>query len=305
MTDARYDSAVPVSENQQLAANSYHLLVVAQEQFGININELNAEQKLQAERVAGRKAAIEAKVLGSEMAVGVMVPKSVLDEAVTKVMERYESEEEFEQGIIANGLSRLSLRRAISQELKVDAVMDRVASEIAATDETEASLYYYVNKDRFKRPETRTAHHILITINDDYPENTRANAQTKMTEIAARLYKKKHSFSDQAGKHSECPTAMNGGLLGKVKRGVLFPELEQVLFSMTAGEVSDAVESEVGFHLIYCHEIEDAGIMPLAEILPRLCEQLTQDARSKHQRQWLAGILKTDTQAANKEVAKS
>jgi len=302
MTEVCNDTA-PAALAIEQAANRYHLLVVAQEQFGRNVNELDDEQRRRAERVAARKSAIEDKVLGTEMAVGAMIPESVLDEAVGKVMERYESKEEFDQSMVVNGLNLASLRKAIAQELKVDAVMERVANEVAATDETEASLYYYVNKEKFKRPETRTASHILITINDDYVENTRDNAQLKINEIAVRLNKKKHSFSDQANKHSECPTAMNGGLLGKVKRGVLFPELERALFSLRAGDISTAIETEVGLHLLFCHEIEPAGIMPLAEILPRLCEQLTLDARSKYQRQWLAGLLKAGTTAVTNEVA--
>ena len=301
MTEQRIGSTSLATESQE-PANSYHLLVVAQEQFGRNANELDDEQRRQAERVAARKSAIEDKVLGTELAIGVMIPDSVLDEAVAKVILRYESKEEFEQSMVANGLNLASLREAIAQELQVDAVMERVANEIAATDETEASLYYYVNKEKFKRPETRTASHILITINDDYVENTRDNAQLKINEIAVRLNKKKHSFSDQANKHSECPTAMNGGLLGKVKRGVLFPELERALFSLRAGDISTAIETEVGLHLLFCHEVEPAGIMPLVEILPRLCEQLTLDARSKYQRQWLAGLLKAGMPAVTNEV---
>jgi peptidyl-prolyl cis-trans isomerase C len=276
---------------------------VAQEQFGRHVTELDDEQRRQAERVAARKSVIEDKVLGTEMAVGVTIPESILDEAIEKVRARYDSKDEFEQSIIANGLNLASLRKAIAQELKVDAVMERVANQIPATDETEAGLYYYVNKDKFKRPETRTASHILITINDDYPENTRDNAQRTINEIAVRLNKKKYSFSDQASKHSECPTAMNGGLLGKVKKGVLFPELERELFSLKAGDLSAVIETEVGLHLLFCHEIEPPGIMPLREILPRLCEKLTLDAREKYQRQWLAKILKTGASEATNEVA--
>ncbi len=292
-------STVPMIDK---TTHRYHLLVVAQEQFGRNVTELDDEQRRQAERVAARKSAIEDKVLSTEMAVGVMIPESVLGEAIEKVRTRYDSKDEFEQSIIANGLNLTSLRKAIAQELKVDAVMDRVASQIPATDETDACLYYYVNKDKFKRPETRTASHILITINDDYLENTRDNAQKKINEIAVRLNKKKYSFSDQASKHSECPTAMNGGLLGKIKRGVLFPELERELFSLKAGDLSAVIETEVGLHLLFCHKIEPPGVMPLEEILPRLCEKLTLDAREKYQRQWLSRILKTGTSEATDGV---
>ncbi|MDD5462304.1 MAG: peptidylprolyl isomerase [Methylococcales bacterium] len=56
-------------------------------------------------------------------------------------------------------------------------------------------------------------------------------------------------------KHSECPTALQGGVSGIVPRGKLCPELDAALFSIKAGEISEIVESEIGFHLVLCQQI--------------------------------------------------
>lgn len=51
---------------------------------------------------------------------------------------------------------------------------------------------------------------------------------------------------------------MEGGLLGNVTPGKLYPELEPVAFALTAGQISPVVESEIGFHILRCDEIHPA-----------------------------------------------
>jgi peptidyl-prolyl cis-trans isomerase SurA len=58
-------------------------------------------------------------------------------------------------------------------------------------------------------------------------------------------------FANMAKKYSEDPgSAVQGGDLGFVKRGVFYPEFEAVAFSMEANQISDIVESPVGYHII-------------------------------------------------------
>ena len=58
-------------------------------------------------------------------------------------------------------------------------------------------------------------------------------------------------FAEMAKKYSDDPgSASHGGDLGFVKKGVFYPEFESVAFSLKPGEISDVVESPVGFHII-------------------------------------------------------
>lgn len=276
---------------------AYHLLQVAQKKFAATPAALNADQRRQATRIALKKMEIESAVLGSAEAAGVVVADSRIDDALTSIREQYETAEDLESALQDAGLDEELLRTALARELQVEQVLDKVSSAVAPVSETDARLYYYMHPDEFQRPEVRTARHILITINADFPENQREAALQRIQTIAARIDRKPHRFAEQALKHSECPTSLNGGLLGNVTRGNLYPELEAVLFALEPGQMSDVIESPLGFHLLLCDSIDPAREMMFDEILPVLRQQLDARQRSRYQRAWLEALLKATSES--------
>lgn len=60
------------------------------------------------------------------------------------------------------------------------------------------------------------------------------------------------NFIDLAKKYSTEPGAENtGGDLGWFSKGKMVPEFEQAVFNMDVGEISDVIETQFGYHLIY------------------------------------------------------
>ncbi len=280
--------------NEHLPGDSerrYRLLKVALERFGCEPAALDDQQQRQAERIIGRQLQIEEAVLHSREALGVLVPDSQIDEAWSRIAARYDDAQALEQALEANGLDAARVRALLARELKVEAILDRISTGLAPISDTDVSLYYFSHLEQFERPETRLARHILITINEDFPENSRAAALSRIQAIAKRLGNKPERFAEQAMKHSECPTSLQGGVLGEVKRGTLFPELEACLFGLAPGQLSEVVESPLGFHLLFCEAVTAAGCLPLEEVLPRLRDWLESRQRQARQRQWLEQLL--------------
>ncbi|WP_018277197.1 nitrogen fixation protein NifM [Teredinibacter turnerae] len=289
-------------EQQDLA---FQLFKVAQEKYGEAIDKLEKPQYDDALRIAQRKIRIEEAVLSSSAAAKVSVPANQIDEALEQIRGRYEEESDFYTDIQRVGIDETFFYQALSRELHVEAILDFISSDCDGVTETEISLYYYMNVAKFHMPEVRTARHILVTINEDNVENSRANSLKKINQIASRLGKKPDRFSEQALKHSECPTSLQGGLMGKVKPGVLYPEIEQALFALKVGELSEVVESPLGFHIVLCEEIQQEGTVPLQDVYPRLEEFLQNRKRKQRQRQWLESILTSsnDSHYENGEAA--
>ena len=278
-------SAVARKNIEQWA--DYRTLRIAGEQFGKAPAELSAAERQQLENIAANEREIEALVLNSEEARHVSVPDSQVEEALKQIRQRYENDDQFAEALAYNGLDENDVRDGLLQELRVEAVMDLIASRAVRVDETEATMYYYLHQDSFTKPETRSARHILITVNEDYAENQRDVAHQRLLTIADRIAKTPHRFAEQAQKHSECPSGLNGGVLGELKAGVLFPQLDSALFDMAEGEIRGPIESEIGWHLLLCEQIDRERIMPLDEVLPRLLEELQHRQNKREQKLWL------------------
>lgn len=282
---------------------AYQLYKVAQEKYKCAVGNLDKAQYDDAVRIAKRKMKIEEVVLSSCEAGRVVVPEIQVKDALAEIRGRYENGFSLAHDLQILGMEEQHFSRALARELHVNAVLDFVASAYGCVTDTDASLYYYMNIEKFHQPEIRTARHILITIDESSPENQREQSQCRIRAIVNRLTKAPGRFEEQALKHSECPTSLEGGLLGSVKPGVLYQELERVLFTLSVGEISGVVESPLGFHLLRCDEVLEAGTPPLDDVLPRLREYLETQKRKKMQQQWLSHLLQQHVTQDSGEMA--
>lgn len=253
--------------------------------------ELDGAELEKVNQLAVKEFEIESKILKTKEARDIVVPESVVDQSLKNIEERYSGKEEFLSDLERNGINMEMLRQSLHRELKVESVMDRVAVRAADISDIDVQIYYYLHLERMQKPEMRSVRHILITINDEFPENARDRALARMEMLFDRVKRKPKRFAEQAMKHSECPTAMQGGYIGKVNKGQLYPELDQILFSMKQGEVSEVVESPIGFHLLLCESIEKAGAIPYSEAKKKIRDKLEERRKKRCQRMWLKTIL--------------
>lgn len=266
---------------------AYHFLRAALERFQISVPELNEEQYAEAERIANRSFALESVVLASPEALGVVSSDKDIASAVAEIESRYENHTVFIEDLNRNGLDERVLRSALARELLFNAVMERVSSRIPAVSDLDIQIFYQLHTDRFVRPETRKARHILVTLNDDYPENTYDSAVERLQPLVEKLRRNPGRFKDLARKHSECPTALEGGRLGELTAGKLYPELDTELFAMEEGEISGIIQTEIGLHILYCEKVNKATRVPLARAKKKIRAILEQRQRRACQKAWL------------------
>jgi len=270
----------------------YTLLRAALTLFKKKPDELQAAELKQAEVQALNEFNIESRILNAPEAGAVIISDKELQDAYQEIRARYEDDEIFLSDLEKNHLNKETLNAALFRQCRVNVVMELIASRAPTISEIEIGIYYHLHAEQFNRPERREACHIYISINPDYPENTRETAFSRMQELSEKLQKKPYKFAELALKHSECPTALQGGVLGLVPRGKLYPELDAVLFSIKAGEISEIVESEIGFHLVLCKQIQRAETLSLLKATPKIRQIMNERSRRTCQRAWLASLTK-------------
>jgi peptidyl-prolyl cis-trans isomerase C len=273
-------------------AVAYLELKAAQNLFGKMPTALEADEREHVRKMAAKQFGLEARVLAAPEARDAMVPPASLDAAMEEIRTRYSDEADFHADLQRNGLDEDSFRDALERELLVEAILEKVGTRAAQVSDIDVELYYQYHPDQFRRQETRRARHILITLNDDLPDNTRPVAQNRIEAVAARLAREPKRFEEQAMKHSECPTALQGGLLGEVPSGQLYPELDAALFRMQEGETSEILESPMGLHLLRCESITPAAVLTLKEARGPIRTLLEQRRKRVCQGAWIKQLLK-------------
>lgn len=270
---------------------AYLALKAAQKLYSKAPAALQREEFERVQSMARQQHKLEARVLAAPEARDVMVPPSTLEAAMQEIRGRYPSEAEFADDLLNNGLDEAGFASALEREMKVEGILEKVGTQAARISDMDVELYYQYHPEQFRRPETRLARHILITINETIAENTRAEAGKRIATIQARLAKEPQRFEEQALKHSECPTALDGGKLGDLPRGKLFPELDKALFELKAGEVSGVLESELGFHVLRCDTITEAGVLGYNQAKLHIRKLMEQKRKRVCQQAWMKQLL--------------
>ena len=101
------------------------------------------------------------------------------------------------------------------------------------------------------------ARHILLRTRAGFSDT---DAERKLNGLRDQIKIKSADFGELAKKFSEDGSAANGGLLGWMGPGELVPEFEQAMNSLQIGDVSSAVKSQFGWHLIQVVERRESQL---------------------------------------------
>lgn len=247
---------------------------------------LSEAEHLRVSEVATRQNAIEQRILSSREAASVVVPPDTLRTRIFEIRQRYQSEHELADELERIGLDEEQLAAAVERDLSVEALLDKVAARVDRVSAVDAEIYYHLHPKAFHRPETRHLRHILITF-DNAGEKVEATAKL---EALRTTLKNAREFGEAALRHSQCPTATQGGQLGVVRRQQLYPQLEEVAFVLNESEISAVIESPIGLHIVRCDEVLPSGTLPFKVVREKLIEKLTDDRRRQVQRQWIKDL---------------
>jgi len=144
----------------------------------------------------------------------------------------------------------------------------------ASVDEAEVRAAYDKRKAEFSREEQRKARSILAKVSQSDSGMLREAARKKIEKAQARLNAGEDFSKVAADLSDDRSTAEKGGDLGWFKQGLLVAEFDEAVFSMEKGEISDIVETELGYHLISLDDIRAASETPFEQVKEKLKDEL-------------------------------
>jgi peptidyl-prolyl cis-trans isomerase D len=156
-------------------------------------------------------------------------------------------------------LSKESVRLQYA-ELRLDTVAAAVT-----VNPSELEAWYRQNQSRYLEPEKRHARHILISNGGGKDPAADAAALAKAQSVEKELHSG-GDFATLAKKYSQDPgSARQGGDLGWALRNAYVMPFADKLFAMKAGEISDPVRTQFGYHIIRLEEVQPEHGKTLAD----------------------------------------
>ncbi|HIJ55186.1 MAG TPA: hypothetical protein HPQ03_03575 [Deltaproteobacteria bacterium] len=130
--------------------------------------------------------------------------------------------------------------------------------------EEEISAYHNENKNQFITPKTIEARHILFKVEPDAEDKTDESVKKKAMDVL-KLARTGKDFAELAKEYSEGPSKDNGGYLGTFPKNAMVEPFASTAFSLKAGEISEPVKTQFGWHLIKVEKVNEASSLPESE----------------------------------------
>ncbi|HID96449.1 MAG TPA: hypothetical protein EYP53_10410 [Candidatus Latescibacteria bacterium] len=176
-----------------------------------------------------------------------------LNEELERIKGQFSSPQEYERQLKREGLTERELRKRYREEIKNYLLKQKVMASLAqgiTVSRREVVDFFRANADSLPRqPEMVNISHILLK-----PSVDREQAYQRIQQLLERI-RSGEDFDMLAQEYSEDPgSAGEGGDLGWFTRGTMLPEFEEVAFSLEPGQISDVVETDLGYHIIKVEE---------------------------------------------------
>jgi len=155
------------------------------------------------------------------------------------------------------------LNETKNQIITREVIGQEVGRHISVTDK-EVQDYYNAHKSDFVREEKVYLSEILISTEGKDAAGGAA-AEKKAKQIATQASKGER-FTDLARDNSDATTAKDGGILGGYKKGDLTKEIEDAVWNLPKGAVTQPVKVPTGFEVFRVDDHTKAGLAPLADV---------------------------------------
>jgi peptidyl-prolyl cis-trans isomerase C len=144
-------------------------------------------------------------------------------------------------------------------------IEQRAPEALRVTDDEIKELYEKHRDRRLTKPEQVRVSHILVATEKMDPQQ-KAEARTRIERILAQVREPGADFAALATRESDCPSKAKGGDLGfSPRRGGLAEPLAAAAFSLQVGQISDVVESPLGYHILKVTDKAGPRTMSLEE----------------------------------------
>ena len=168
------------------------------------------------------------------------------------------------KAVEAQGISFEDFKSNIRNGMLTQEVIRREVGSRIIIGRDEIQKYYDEHKNEFQRPALVYLREIFVST-EGKKEAEVPELEKKAKTLLERV-KKGEDFVELAKRFSDGSTAKAGGELGGFERSQLSKELEDVVFKMNKGQLTDVIRTKTGFLFLKVEQRFEAGLQPLEKV---------------------------------------
>jgi peptidyl-prolyl cis-trans isomerase SurA len=229
---------------------------------------------------------------GKKAGVGIVVKDEEVMGVIKDMLAKDKSTmEDFLKKLAREGNSLESVKGDIrNQIMRMRLLRREIKAKIVVSDE-EIGEYYNKNRQNYEGKEAVRIKQILLFLPPQANKAMRMKVKDQTNNLRKRI-KNGEPFELLAVKYSQGPEAKQGGDVGFIERGVIIPEVESIAFSLPLGQVSEVIESSIGFHIVMVVDKRGAGLKPIAAVREEIKAKIEDEKLDKRYEEWVTSIRK-------------
>lgn len=244
-------------------------------QLSSQLNSEQLENKIQSMKLDLLNRLIEDRIILQEAKKSnIKIDDNRVKARIDEIKSHFSSDIEFQNALAEHGLVQADIESRIREQLLMYNIIDiRIKSKIIVNP-AEVTDFYNKNIDEFKLPEQRQLE--VITTEDE----------NLAKEIADNL-KEGHQLQDLAQKYS-----LSINKLIAMRNGQLRKDVEDVVFRLKLGEISEPIKIEDKYYIFKLNSIIAARHQSLSEARDKISEFLFNRKMQEELARWLDELKK-------------
>jgi peptidyl-prolyl cis-trans isomerase SurA len=189
------------------------------------------------------------------------------------------------QGQSVNGESPED-QKQIREQLTLMKVVESEVRRSIMVSENDLQRYFDSHMNRFALPaEYRLSQILIVPRSGQDAKEVRKRAVTAFDAL-----KKGGDFADLALRYSDGAESTRGGNLGVVRQGELLPQIERAVAQLEPGQITEPVETSLGWHIIRLDEKKPPQFRPFGEVKSEIQNLVYQQKSEDVFRTWIADL---------------
>jgi len=270
------DKVVAVVNNEIITQKDlFDFLSFIRMQYSREFKGMALEEKMQAMKQDSLQRLIEDRlILQQAKNDKVIIEPSRIKAKMDEIKKKYGSEAEFEQDLSVQGLVQADLENKIREQMLMYTVVEQKVRSKVMTRPDEITSFYNQNKQQFLKPEERQL--TVIVLQDD--------SLAKTVSYNLRLGQKLEDLAAKYPFTTDKLSAWQGEDLRK--------EIDEVVFKLGLGEVSDPVKIDQQYYVFKLENIIGSQQLNLAQAQDKIQAYLFEKKLQEGLTKWLDELKK-------------